>query len=150
MKANQSVCGLFVSPCCLLSICVCAVINQVVFEIEEREDLVPFDEEWEAQRAAQVTFSEMEVEEENKEEEEEEEEDDDDDDDDEEDDEDDDDEDEDEVCYLLILLLSPFLFFICLPLPFPSFHLRRIAFNDPPVRPLLHSHIYALTVRGES
>lgn len=106
MKTNQSVCGLFVSPCCLLSVCVCAVINQVVFEIEEREDLVPFDEEWEAQRAAQVTFSEMEVEEENKEEEEEEE-DDDDDDDDEEDDEDDDDEDEDEVCYLLILLLSP-------------------------------------------
>ena len=36
------------------------MINQVVFEVEEREDLVPFDEEWEAQRAAQVTFSETE------------------------------------------------------------------------------------------
>ena len=36
------------------------VINQVVFEVEEREDLVPFDEEWEAQLAARVTFSEVE------------------------------------------------------------------------------------------
>ena len=31
-----------------------------MFEVEEREDLVPFDEEWEAQLAARVTFSEVE------------------------------------------------------------------------------------------
>lgn len=67
------------------------MINQVVFEVEEREDLVPFDEEWEAQRAAQVTFSEAEDnmldgdEEDNEEEEEEDE------------DEDQDEEDDDEV-----------------------------------------------------
>lgn len=42
------------------SVCLVQVINQVVFEVEEREDLVPFDEEWEAQLAARVTFSEVE------------------------------------------------------------------------------------------
>ena len=42
------------------SIYLVLVINQVVFEVEEREDLVPFDEEWEAQLAARVTFSEVE------------------------------------------------------------------------------------------
>ena len=34
------------------------VINQVVFEVEEREDLVPFDEIWEASLAA-AKFTEM-------------------------------------------------------------------------------------------
>jgi TATA-binding protein-associated factor Taf7 len=100
---------------------VCAVINQVVFEVEEREDLVPFDEEWEAQRAAQVTFSEMEVVEEGKGDEEDEEEDDDDDDDEEDDD---DDEDDDEVrlfklsrlcASLLCLLRSSLSFLLFIP-----------------------------------
>jgi TATA-binding protein-associated factor Taf7 len=100
---------------------VCTVINQVVFEVEEREDLVPFDEEWEAQRAAQVTFSEMEVVEEGKGDEEDEEEDDDDDDDEEDDD---DDEDEDEVrlfklarlcASLLCLLRSSLSFLLFIP-----------------------------------
>jgi Centromere protein B dimerisation domain len=100
---------------------VCAVINQVVFEVEEREDLVPFDEEWEAQRAAQVTFSEMEVVEEGKGEEEEDEEEDDDDDD--EEDDDDDDEDEDEVrFFLLSCLCASLLFLLRSSLSFPPFY----------------------------
>jgi hypothetical protein len=120
---------------------VCAVINQVVFEVEEREDLVPFDEEWEAQRAAQVTFSEMEVEEEGKGEEEEED-DDDDDGDDEEDEDEDDDDDEDEVRYFLLSRLcdSPLFLHRC-SLCFPCFHSHGITVNGPPISPLLLSRI---------
>jgi hypothetical protein len=33
------------------------VINQIVFDVEEREDLVPFDEEWEERNAAAIAFA---------------------------------------------------------------------------------------------
>jgi Centromere protein B dimerisation domain len=131
---------------------VCAVINQVVFEVEEREDLVPFDEEWEAQRAAQVTFSEMEVVEEGKGEEEEDEEEDDDDDD--EEDDDDDDEDEDEVrFFLLSCLCASLLFLLRSSLSFPPFYPHGITVNSPPTSSLLLSHYLcrdASTMREKS
>lgn len=73
------------------------MINQVVFEVEEREDLVPFDEEWEAQRAAQVTFSEAEENMLNGDEEDNEEEEEDENEEEEDGDEDQDEEDDDEV-----------------------------------------------------
>lgn len=107
-----------------------AVINQVVFEVEEREDLVPFDEEWEAQRAAQVTFSEMEVVEEGEgkgEGEEEDDEEEDEDDNDEEDD-DDDDEDDDEVCIILSFCDATAIFaFACCAVWATAFHVDDFA-----------------------
>ena len=41
-----------------------SVINQVLFEVEDREDLVPFNEEQEILEAAAIKFAEIEEEEE--------------------------------------------------------------------------------------
>ena len=79
-----------------------SVINQLLFEVEDREDLVPFNEEREIFEAAAVKFAEIEEEEEEENDEMEggeegdEEEDGDEGDEDEEDDEDEDDDDEDD------------------------------------------------------